>query len=97
MSFFVLLCSIVLLVVLYFLLTMPVFSCSNTCKIHTGNKISTQTGIGTIIAIAGVAIYSLIKANLEEKKGVNFIRLFFIMKYHVKILNMRLGIVLSVS
>lgn len=33
-----------------------------------GNKISTQTGIGTAIAIAGVAIYSLIKANLEEKK-----------------------------
>ncbi|XP_010259537.1 PREDICTED: triose phosphate/phosphate translocator, chloroplastic-like isoform X2 [Nelumbo nucifera] len=33
-----------------------------------GNKISTQTGIGTAIAIAGVAIYSLIKANMEEKK-----------------------------
>ncbi|KAK1413728.1 hypothetical protein QVD17_35506 [Tagetes erecta] len=33
-----------------------------------GNKISTQTGIGTAIAIAGVAIYSLIKANIEEKK-----------------------------
>ncbi|KAG2706985.1 hypothetical protein I3843_05G115800 [Carya illinoinensis] len=33
-----------------------------------GNKISTQTGIGTAIAIAGVAIYSLIKANLEEEK-----------------------------
>ncbi|XP_024987808.1 triose phosphate/phosphate translocator, chloroplastic-like [Cynara cardunculus var. scolymus] len=33
-----------------------------------GNRISTQTGIGTAIAIAGVAIYSLIKANLEEKK-----------------------------
>ncbi|KAL6192853.1 hypothetical protein ACLB2K_033939 [Fragaria x ananassa] len=33
-----------------------------------GNKISTQTGIGTAIAIAGVAIYSLIKANLEEQK-----------------------------
>lgn len=36
-----------------------------------GNKISTQTGIGTAIAIAGVAIYSLIKANLEEQKRVN--------------------------
>ncbi|KAF5752058.1 hypothetical protein HS088_TW02G01078 [Tripterygium wilfordii] len=35
-----------------------------------GNKISTQTGIGTAIAIAGVAIYSLIKANMEDKKGV---------------------------
>lgn len=35
-----------------------------------GNKISTQTGIGTAIAIAGVAIYSLIKANLEEQKKV---------------------------
>ncbi|XXG46657.1 hypothetical protein AAC387_Pa02g1445 [Persea americana] len=34
-----------------------------------GNRISTQTGIGTIIAIVGVAIYSLIKANMEEKKG----------------------------
>ncbi|KAL3501502.1 hypothetical protein ACH5RR_035951 [Cinchona calisaya] len=33
-----------------------------------GNKISTQTGIGTVIAIAGVAIYSLIKAKLEEQK-----------------------------
>lgn len=35
-----------------------------------GNKISTQTGIGTAIAIAGVAIYSLIKANIEEQKRV---------------------------
>ncbi|XP_009601375.1 triose phosphate/phosphate translocator, chloroplastic-like isoform X1 [Nicotiana tomentosiformis] len=33
-----------------------------------GNKISTQTGIGTAIAIAGVAIYSLIKARMEEQK-----------------------------
>lgn len=33
-----------------------------------GNKISRQTGIGTAIAIAGVAIYSLIKANIEEQK-----------------------------
>ncbi|KAG5521365.1 hypothetical protein RHGRI_033807 [Rhododendron griersonianum] len=33
-----------------------------------GNRISTQTGIGTVIAIAGVAIYSLIKANMEEQK-----------------------------
>ncbi|CAL5399315.1 unnamed protein product [Camellia sinensis] len=33
-----------------------------------GNRISTQTGIGTVIAIVGVAIYSLIKANMEEKK-----------------------------
>ncbi|PIN21949.1 Glucose-6-phosphate/phosphate and phosphoenolpyruvate/phosphate antiporter [Handroanthus impetiginosus] len=33
-----------------------------------GNKISTQTGVGTVIAIAGVAIYSLIKANMEEQK-----------------------------
>ncbi|KAJ7968611.1 Triose phosphate/phosphate translocator, chloroplastic [Quillaja saponaria] len=33
-----------------------------------GNKISTQTGIGTSIAIAGVAIYSYIKAKLEEEK-----------------------------
>lgn len=33
-----------------------------------GNRISTQTGIGTAIAIAGVAIYSLIKANMEEQK-----------------------------
>lgn len=36
--------------------------------IFFGNRISTQTGIGTIIAIAGVAIYSLIKANMEEQK-----------------------------
>ncbi|XP_051144623.1 triose phosphate/phosphate translocator, chloroplastic-like [Andrographis paniculata] len=33
-----------------------------------GNKISTQTGIGTGVAIAGVAIYSLIKANMEEQR-----------------------------
>ncbi|KAK6917608.1 Sugar phosphate transporter domain [Dillenia turbinata] len=33
-----------------------------------GNKITTQTGIGTCIAIAGVAIYSLIKARMEEEK-----------------------------
>ncbi|XP_047325791.1 triose phosphate/phosphate translocator, chloroplastic-like isoform X1 [Impatiens glandulifera] len=33
-----------------------------------GNKISTQTGIGTSIAIAGVALYSLIKARMEEEK-----------------------------
>ncbi|XP_072977252.1 triose phosphate/phosphate translocator, chloroplastic isoform X1 [Typha angustifolia] len=33
-----------------------------------GNKISTQTGIGTCIAIAGVAIYSYIKAQMEEEK-----------------------------
>ncbi|XP_021765982.1 triose phosphate/phosphate translocator, chloroplastic [Chenopodium quinoa] len=33
-----------------------------------GNKISTQTAIGTSIAIAGVAMYSFIKAKLEEEK-----------------------------
>ncbi|OMO76375.1 Drug/metabolite transporter [Corchorus capsularis] len=33
-----------------------------------GNKISTQTGIGTAIAIAGVACYSFIKARMEEEK-----------------------------
>eukprot|EP00246_Nothoceros_aenigmaticus_P011779 TRINITY_DN3353_c0_g2_i1.p1 TRINITY_DN3353_c0_g2~~TRINITY_DN3353_c0_g2_i1.p1 ORF type:complete len:292 (+),score=45.09 TRINITY_DN3353_c0_g2_i1:61-936(+) len=33
-----------------------------------GNKISLQTGIGTIIAIAGVAAYSFIKAGIEESK-----------------------------
>ncbi|CAI9783685.1 unnamed protein product [Fraxinus pennsylvanica] len=33
-----------------------------------GNKISLQTGIGTSIAIAGVAIYSFIKAKIEEEK-----------------------------
>jgi len=36
--------------------------------LSTGNKISTQTGIGTAIAIGGVAIYSYIKAELEEEK-----------------------------
>ncbi|KAF8391304.1 hypothetical protein HHK36_023608 [Tetracentron sinense] len=36
-----------------------------------GNKISTQTGIGTCIAIAGVAIYSYIKAQMEEEKRVS--------------------------
>lgn len=43
-----------------------------------GNKISTQTGIGTAIAIAGVAIYSLIKANIEEQKRVNYFILGFL-------------------
>jgi solute carrier family 35 protein E1 len=33
-----------------------------------GNKISTQTGIGTAVAIGGVALYSFIKAKLEEEK-----------------------------
>jgi solute carrier family 35 protein E1 len=33
-----------------------------------GNKITTQSGIGTIIAIAGVAIYSIIEADIEEKR-----------------------------
>ncbi|KAK1693896.1 hypothetical protein QYE76_010593 [Lolium multiflorum] len=33
-----------------------------------GNKISTQTGIGTCIAISGVALYSVIKAKIEEEK-----------------------------
>uniref|UniRef100_A0A0D9WE94 Sugar phosphate transporter domain-containing protein n=1 Tax=Leersia perrieri TaxID=77586 RepID=A0A0D9WE94_9ORYZ len=33
-----------------------------------GNKITTQTGIGTCIAIAGVALYSFIKAKIEEDK-----------------------------
>ncbi|KAL7142646.1 hypothetical protein ABFS83_08G137900 [Erythranthe nasuta] len=33
-----------------------------------GNKISLQTGIGTSIAIFGVAMYSFIKARMEEEK-----------------------------
>ncbi|PKU69919.1 Triose phosphate/phosphate translocator, chloroplastic [Dendrobium catenatum] len=33
-----------------------------------GNKISTETGIGTCIAIAGVSIYSYIKTKMEEEK-----------------------------
>uniref|UniRef100_A0A0A9CNB7 Sugar phosphate transporter domain-containing protein n=1 Tax=Arundo donax TaxID=35708 RepID=A0A0A9CNB7_ARUDO len=37
-----------------------------------GNRITTQTGIGTCIAIAGVAIYSYIKAKIEEEKRVSF-------------------------
>ncbi|KAL0300701.1 UNVERIFIED_CONTAM: Triose phosphate/phosphate translocator, chloroplastic [Sesamum radiatum] len=38
-----------------------------------GNKISLQTGIGTSIAIAGVALYSFIKAKMEEEKRVALI------------------------
>ncbi|KAK9116490.1 hypothetical protein Sjap_015437 [Stephania japonica] len=34
-----------------------------------GNRISTQTGIGTGIAIVGVAMYSLIKATIEEQEN----------------------------
>jgi hypothetical protein len=30
-----------------------------------GNTITTQTGIGTSIAIAGVALYSFMKAKIE--------------------------------
>lgn len=37
-----------------------------------GNRITTQTGIGTCIAIAGVAMYSYIKAKIEEEKRVSF-------------------------
>ncbi|KAM0867974.1 hypothetical protein ACQ4PT_041639 [Festuca glaucescens] len=33
-----------------------------------GNRITTQTGIGTCIAISGVALYSVIKAKIEEEK-----------------------------
>ncbi|KAE8716959.1 Triose phosphate/phosphate translocator [Hibiscus syriacus] len=33
-----------------------------------GNKISTHTGIGTAIAIAGVAAYSFINGSMEEEK-----------------------------
>ncbi|KAG2615595.1 triose phosphate/phosphate translocator, chloroplastic-like [Panicum virgatum] len=33
-----------------------------------GNKVTTQTGIGTSIAIAGVALYSFMKAKIEEEK-----------------------------
>lgn len=40
-------------------------------SIFAGNKISTQTGIGTGIAIAGVAMYSIIKAKIEEEKRVS--------------------------
>ncbi|KAK9280690.1 hypothetical protein L1049_014388 [Liquidambar formosana] len=34
-----------------------------------GNKISTQTGIGTCIAITGMAIYSYIKARWKKRNG----------------------------
>ena len=43
------------------------------CGCLAGNKISTQTGIGTSIAIAGVALYSYIKAKMEEEKRVSSI------------------------
>ncbi|KAH9708036.1 triose phosphate/phosphate translocator TPT [Citrus sinensis] len=42
--------------------------CADIHPEFCSNKISTQTGIGTAVAIAGVAIYSLIKANMEEGK-----------------------------
>ncbi|CAL2251819.1 unnamed protein product [Prunus armeniaca] len=55
--------------VLLLLLQLPFFFCTTNCYLLlTGNKISTQTGIGTAIAIAGVAIYSYIKAKIEEEK-----------------------------
>jgi len=47
---------------------------------HTGNKISTQTGIGTAIAIAGVALYSLIKARMEEEKRVSPFSIYLYLK-----------------
>ncbi|KAF9588189.1 hypothetical protein IFM89_008203 [Coptis chinensis] len=40
-------------------------------KLRTGNKISTHTGIGTAIAIAGVAIYSYLMAKIEEEQRVS--------------------------
>jgi solute carrier family 35 protein E1 len=40
---------------------------------RAGNKTSTQTGIGTAIAIAGVALYSFIKAKIEEEKRVSLV------------------------
>lgn len=46
-----------------------------------GNKISTQTGIGTSIAIAGVAIYSFIKAKMEEEKRVSLIPVLYPLIY----------------
>lgn len=49
--------------------------CINTLLV-AGNKISTQTAIGTSIAIAGVAIYSFIKAKMEEEKRVRYNYLF---------------------
>ncbi|KAH9772419.1 triose phosphate/phosphate translocator TPT [Citrus sinensis] len=42
--------------------------CADIHPEFCSNKISTQTGIGTAVAIAGVATYSLIKANMEEGK-----------------------------
>ncbi|THG19578.1 hypothetical protein TEA_013992 [Camellia sinensis var. sinensis] len=50
-----------------------------------GNRISTQTGIGTVIAIVGVAIYSLIKANMEEKKRVKFYYLLSVKPHHLSV------------
>ncbi|KAB5544571.1 hypothetical protein DKX38_012683 [Salix brachista] len=57
----------------------PCFSILSRFQNLAGNEISTQTGIGTAIAIAGVAIYSLIKANMEEQKRVRI--LFY--KWHI--------------
>lgn len=56
----------------YFFLDHKIRTRSNN-SLLTGNKISTQTGIGTCIAIAGVAIYSYIKAKMEEEKLVSII------------------------
>jgi solute carrier family 35 protein E1 len=50
----------------------------------TGNKISTQTGSGTSIAIAGVALYSYIKAQMEEEKRVGPSK-----RYNIKTLKLR--------
>ncbi|XP_061355401.1 triose phosphate/phosphate translocator, chloroplastic-like isoform X1 [Gastrolobium bilobum] len=50
-----------------------------------GNKISTQTGIGTAIAIAGVAIYSLIKARMEEEKRESLVSIVFLPQLHIKL------------
>ncbi|KAL8214095.1 hypothetical protein R6Q57_003544 [Mikania cordata] len=55
-----------------------------------GNKISTQTAIGTSIAIAGVAIYSLIKAKIEEEKRVSSNLMFTAWMHVLLFLNCRL-------
>ncbi|KAM7269396.1 hypothetical protein ACFE04_024893 [Oxalis oulophora] len=59
-----------IVVFVYRLYVLPVLCLSTLCNgsKFSGNRISTQTGIGTAIAIGGVALYSLIKADMEEKK-----------------------------
>lgn len=68
---FYLFCFLFLYIFLVLLFSLSCLNDISPNLLLAGNRISTQTGIGTSIAIAGVALYSYIKAKLEEEKRVS--------------------------